>query len=319
MKYLVLGFVLVASQAQAAIYNYDMYLPSHIQNYLQKINSDSPSEGQRSCEGNYTAIHEKGVYDIRYALGYFDDTTGVERVEQGVNYGKSPSLDIAVFDALRAALTERCYTRGLRSCGFKESGDPKSGRVELRKYQKIQGKEVLVRLTLTQASASESYQKNKTTLAERQKMLTLQSEENYFGGLKEADVVLYNGHSRDGGGPDFNPPVLNSKDKTNYSGYYHVKQPGFKRLLASLKENPNKNVVVGLFSCYSRRHFYNDMVRLNPNQKMVLSSDTIDYMDTLLGSLGYLEGLLRGTCGKELSDTAKKTEKVRAGFLDYKM
>ncbi len=318
MKHYLLGLILLGSQANAAIYSYDMVLPSMLQSYMTSVNHEATREGQRSCEDGYATSLADGVYDIRYALGYFDDSTGDERVVNGVNYGLSPSLDITVFEALRNHWVQPCYG-GMRLCGFRESGNPANGKVILTKKQKIQGKSVEVRITLTFASASESFQKNKTTLADKQRFLTAQSEENYFEGLKVADVVFYNGHSRDGGGPDFNPPVLNSRMKTNYSGYYHVKRPGFHRMMESLRQNSNKDVVVGMFSCYSRRHFQKEFLRQNPNQKMVLSADTIDYFDSLLSSVGYLEGLLRGQCGSDLEKTAKQNAKVRGGFVDVNM
>lgn len=299
------------------VYGYGYWMPKLISDYLKVVDTNSPKEGADKCESMYSNVMSKGVIDIRYALGYFDDSTGEERIWDGINYGLSPSLDIETFNALRKELTTRCWNRSLRACGFDESGDPKQGKVVLQKYVDLHGKKTLVRLTLTQASATPSFEDNKGSQAARQNFLTLQSEDNFFNGLKVADVVLYNGHSRNGGGPDFNPPILMSNKHVNYKGYYEVKRPGILRTMASLKENPNKGIIVGFFSCYSKKHFYNTFMKANPSQRVVLSADTIDYFDSLKASVGYLEGLLRGSCGQELADIAKQEEKLKNGFQGY--
>lgn len=315
---LVLAFF-ITSQALAAIYSYDYWIPHAIKNYNQQMEaSQAPAQGQRSCEAFYQPMVTDGILDIRYALGYFDHSTGEEILDQGINRGYSPSLDIEVFKGLNNAWTAPC-TGNLKLCGFTAIGSIESGKIFFQKSLRLHGQDILARITLTQASASDSFVLNKTELAERQKRLTEQSEDNYFGGLEKADIVFYNGHSRDGGGPDFNPPVLNSKNKTNYSGYYQVKQPGFKRMIKALRANPNKDIVVGLFSCFSKLHFYDAFVRYNPKQRMILSSDTIMYLDTLRGSVGYLEGILRGTCGDELSQMARQGDVVRDGFTDWRL
>jgi hypothetical protein len=319
--FLVLLVVSVASADSGSFgtLGYGYWAPINISEYLQKVDSNSAIEGPAKCERVYAPALNKGVLDIRYALGYFDHSTGEELTWSGINFGLSTSLDIEIFHALRKALTARCNGPTLRLCGFDESGDPNSGRVILQKYVNLQGKETLVRLTLTQASASPSFLENIGALVERQALLTKQSEANFFGGLKTADVVFYNGHSRNGGGPDFAPPILTAAKHVNYKGYYEVKRTGIINTLAALKQNPNQGFILGLFSCYSKMHFYNSFMTANPSQRLILSAETIDYFDSLKASVGYLEGILRGTCGQDLADTAKQDEKLKAGFQGYKI
>lgn len=300
-------------------YGYGFWAPKHIHDYLKLVDDHAPAQGGARCESMYTKALNKGVLDIRYALGYFDDSTGVERIFQGINYGLSPSLDIEIFKALRKELTSRCWSRTKRACGFDESGDPKSGKVVLTKKIHLHGKTTLVKITLTQASASTSFVKNKGELSERQSFLTQQSEQNFFGGLKTADVVIYNGHSRNGGGPDFAPPILNASKKVNFKGYYEVKRPGIKKTFETLKTNPNPELILGFFSCFSRLHFYKNFMSFNPHQRLILSAEKIDYFDALEASVGYLEGMLRGSCGQELADIAKQTPKLQEGFQGYNL
>ncbi len=324
MKKLVWIFLalLVVSVANAdsgnfGTYGYAYWAPKIISEYLQKVDSNSAAEGPTKCERFYSPAQNKGVLDIRYALGYFDDSNGEAKIWNNINYGMSPSLDIEIFNALRNELTASCKTPTMRLCGFEESGDPQSGKIVLQKELSLQGKKILVRLTLTQASASPYFLENKGAFADRQKALTKQSEENFFDGLKIADVVFYNGHSRNGGGPDFAPPILNSTNHVDYKGYYEVNRPGIIKTITALKQNPNQKFLLGVFSCYSRMHFYDTFMRANPNQGLVLSAETINYFDSLKASVGYLEGILRGTCGQELADTAKQGEQLKADFQGY--
>lgn len=316
LSLLLLAFSFTSNaHALSKIYNYYSYIPSRAKSYLASIDQNAPAQGSPTCSPMYQRMLKDDVLDIRYALGYFDDSTGEQRIFDGMNWGLSPSLDITIYEAMIKTLTSRC-TGNLRVCGFDMQGVPENGRLVFHKHMNLHGRPVIVRITMTQASASEYFEQNKGALADRQKALTSQSEENFFGGLKIADIIFYNGHSRNGGGPDFNPPILNSHMKTNYKGYYEVQRPGIKRTMASLAQN-SEEPVVGFFSCYARLHFLKTFMNANPNQKVILSSDTIDYFDAFEGSLGYLEGLLRGSCGTELDNTARQTQKVRQGFQSF--
>jgi hypothetical protein len=103
----------------------------------------------------------------------------------------------------------------------------------------------------------------------------------------------------------------------NYKGYYKVKRAGIQKTIAAMKQNLHQQPLVGLFSCYSRSHFYKTFMRLNPNQALILSADTINYFDSMKASVGYLEGILRGTCSQELADTAKQEAQIKTGFQGY--
>lgn len=325
LTWILCAFSVYAEEAAptSGVYHYDYWYPIYADQYLQQVEQSAPHQsalesGNPQCTSVYQNVLNKGTMDIRYALGYFDDSRGTEIVFDGRNYGLSPSLDIEIFYVMKTVLTKKC--EGSRAlCGFTESGDPKTGRLVFEKKIQMHGREVAVKLALTHASASESFERNLGELKERQAFLTQQSEENYFGGLGVADVVFYNGHSRNGGGPDFNPPILDKTLHVNYSGYYKVQRPGIKRALSLIKKNPNKDSIVGFFSCYSQSHFHSSLLRANPKQKMILASDTIDYLDSLKGSIGYLEGILKGECSDNLAKMAKHSDSVVKGFKGFQI
>jgi hypothetical protein len=307
----------------ANIYNYQIWYPGYVEDYVKSVDASpllkaAPAGGDLQCLPIFKNAIKKGVIDIRYALGYFDDSQGIEILYDGKNYGLSPSLDIEVFYVIRQFLTKKCEG-GRVLCGFIESGDPTQGKVLLQKTLDVMGSQLLVNFTMTQASASENYSRNQSELKERQAFLTQQSEENYFGGIGVADIVFYNGHSRNGGGPDFNPPRLASDLHVDYNGYYKVQRPGIKRALAAINAGANKDSVMGFFSCFSESHFYSALMKANPKQRLILSSDTVNYLDSLLASMGYLEGLLQGQCGQNLADIAKQTDSVKAGFTGFQI
>jgi hypothetical protein len=184
----------------------------------------------------------------------------------------------------------------------------------------IQGRSVEVRMTLTYASASPFYKRNKTELRSKQERFSRSSEENFFGGIRSADWVFYMGHARNGGGPDFRPPRLTSAGKPDYYGYYRKSFPGLSRMTQELKATSNKGVLVGLFACDAKLHFHRRLSAGNKNQKMILTlggEGMLHYLDTLMVSLGYIEGLLRGSCGSQLDDFARVTAREKAAYLQY--
>ncbi len=328
MKQLLISLLFV-STAHAGmnddIYSYQYWGRQLIKTYAEEIDAATltriPIEpDSMKCQPLYKNVLQNKVLDIRYALGYFDDSRGSDILWNGKNWGYSPSLDIGIFESIRSALRERCSKKSqLNLCGFSEAGSSKSGKVVLTKQINLLGEDVQVRITLTHASASESFLENTQSLKQRQEFLTKQSEENYFDSIGKADVVIYNGHSRNGGGPDFNPPILDNTLHTDYNGYYEIQRPGIKRVLDLVKIGTNKESVLAFFSCYSKKHFYNDLLLANPEQRLILSAETIDYYDSLKASMGYIEGFMQGACGQDLADIAKQGERIKSGFVGYQL
>ncbi|MBC7741699.1 MAG: hypothetical protein H7061_05865 [Bdellovibrionaceae bacterium] len=318
-KWLLALLSLVSIQASAGftgIYAYEHWFPIFTKDYFKLLEQPSPLEIARErrneiydpqvCAPMFAKSFAKGRLDVRYAFGYFDDSrTGEDVLWDGKSVGQSPSLDGETYFALRNALIEPCSGPRV-TCGFREIGDPEVGDTTYVKQANILGRSIEIKLRLTHASASSNYIRNKTSLASRQTQMTAQSEDNFFGGLAAADVVFYNGHSRNGGGPDFNPPQLGADGHPNYESYYKAKRPGIKKVVETLKKYPNPGLVYGSFSCFSETHFKAMLLKANPNLRMILSGDTVDYLQSYKGALGYLEGILQGRCGEDLAQFAKR-------------
>lgn len=308
---------------------YDTHAVNVLNGYLSKMEQNfSGTASGDLASSQCAAFHERStknrLIDIRYALGYFDDSTGESFRWAGYDWGKSVSLDEGVWMAIRTVLTSSCANSARRLCEFKEltsaSERTQNGETVLTRTLELHGRSVEVRFTLTHASASPFYERNLGPLRSKQERYTRNSEENFFGGLRSADYVFYMGHARNGGGPDFNPPRLMANGKPNYTGYYRKAFPGLTRMTKEIKTSGNKEVTLGLFACDSRLHFQKRLQANNKNQSMILTlggEGMLDYTDTMMVSIGYLEGLLRGHCGAGLDQFARATPRERAAYQQY--
>ena len=318
--------------AHATVGSYDYWWPRNLEEYFQQIEStksgdlevaqsplnSSATAKNRSaqCPQRVQFLKNKEVLDIRYALGYFDESFGREAAD--AKWGYSYSLDQIAFETLKDFLLKPCSFNSVRQlCGFsKESSQ--DGIVVLRK--EVQNGPDL-RVTLTGSSASPLFLANTGELKLLQKQISAQSEANFLDGIRSADIVFYNGHSRDGGGPDFDPPVLRPSDlKPNYSGHYQARRPGQKKMLAALKQRSQSSpAVLGLFSCYSERHFVKSVKATSPQLSLITSVRAVDYLNTILASMGYLEGLLQAKCGDDLDQMAKQNPYISIGFIQHNL
>ncbi len=298
--------------------NYDHWTVIEINKYLNAVvqKSEGSAEGSFQPNAQCRTYHENynrdGVIDIRYALGYFDDSTGHNMIYSNQDWGSSPSYDEGVAVGIRKVMTEPCQNSSRRMCGFTELSSAserlRNGATVLSRQMDLHGRSVEVRMTLTYASASPFYARNKTVLREKQERYTRASEENFFGGLRKADFVIYQGHSRVGGGPDFNPPRLTRAGKPDYVGYYQKLFPGRTRLIEEMRNGGNKDMTLGLFSCDSNMHFISKVKGANKNQRMILTlggEGFVTYPEAVNVSMAYLEGLLRGSCGTQLDGFAR--------------
>ncbi len=287
--------------------------------YMWKVNKNAPAEGQYQCTNNYAHILNKGSMDIVYVMGYLDDAGGKASTigVDGTNYGVARSSDEAISNAILAKLTEPCKKSTQKLCEFSII-DRSNAITKLGKNIQMFGRSVRVNITLGYSSVSEIYEKNITSLKSQQELQSRQAEALFLNGIRTADVAIYNGHSRNGGGPDFAPPVLKADNHTNYA-HYLKNRIEIGKVLSALKDRRDDNLVLGLFSCSSNPHFSKRLLSVNPKQKMILSGDTMYTNETTVGSLGYLESMMRGLCGDELTQAARQSDRMIYGFSDYNM
>lgn len=256
------------------------------------------------CLQRYRGLLNDGVLDVRIAIGYFDWTTGTNVFFEKTNYGLSPSIDIGAYAALKNLLTSRCEGKA-RFCGFRI--DPQNPYRFLREVD-IHGNKYTARVEVYFASATEYLNSNLGDYRSHQEQRTQFMESYFTRALQNADAVFYFGHSRNGGGPDFAPPVfIPGLNKLDYDGYYEVKRPGFKKMINALKSSSKKAPVIGLMSCASRDHFLSKLRTTSPQSGIITSMDvlTVDVVYTAL--IGGIDALLRGQCQKSFYQELRMT------------
>ncbi|MGZ3772914.1 MAG: hypothetical protein ACXVCY_05330 [Pseudobdellovibrionaceae bacterium] len=269
------------------------------------ILSELPASAQVSCIQRYKNILADGIIDIRVAIGYFDWTAGKNVTWRGGDYGLSPSIDIGAFYALKKLLLSRCRGNS-QFCSFKQNP-----RNENNFYKTVQlhGKKYVASIQMHFSSATEFLNNNLRSYHAEQQQRTFFMESFFRDALKKADAVFYFGHSRNGGGPDFSPPVfINGQNKVNYSGYYEVLQPGFKKLISALNDSPRTSVL-GLMSCDSRDHFLKKIRSTAPNIGVITSTDVVNVDQVYTALIGGIDSLLRGQCQKNFYESLRLTTK----------
>lgn len=132
---------------------------------------------------------------------------------------------------------------------------------------------------------------------------------------KGDEIVLYNGHARDGGGPSFDPPKVKSNGKVDYNWYQSTRE-GHNHEKESFQEASTKGkvpVIYGSFSCSSKKHFFDNghFPEISPKTNYVLSHRTSFNNETLSGMLATLNGAFNGKCGQELG---KDVQKISCAF-----
>lgn len=244
------------------------------------------------------------MIDIRIALGYFDWTNGSQIKMNGRNYGYSPSIDPGAYAALRRIMTSSCPGKA-QFCGFKkDSGNP----YRFTKKVKIQGREYTAKVDMVFSSVSEYLDVNTTGKYSGDQRSRSQSAKGFFNSaLQNADVVFYFGHSRNGGGPDFNPPIfISGTNKVNYNGYYKVERPGLRNLVSNLGSG-KQPAILGLMSCNSRNHFLSSVSNTAPRTGVISSMDVLEVDGVFTALIGGADAVLRGQCQKTFYQSLRLT------------
>lgn len=121
------------------------------------------------------------------------------------------------------------------------------------------------------------------------------------------EMVVYDGHARDGGGPSFEPPKLLKNGHVDYP-WYRRNRPGHKFEAAAFAEAVKKGKAPAIYSslsCNGASHFYKrgKFPEVSPSTAYVLSKRT-SYPDEGVASLlTTIEGALNRQCGQELDQS----------------
>lgn len=285
--------------------------------YVSSAGSDDStlavSDEKKMCVKRWTDFYDKGPVDPRKPDG---PKNPVEvRIVVGYLDGDEDSFvsDRVIRQSVVKTLTTPCSPNNLvRACGFKESSD--DGDLFEKEVLNPKGEMQKVRVRLTASSYSPSRRINEAN-PEKQRMQTAVAEKTFYEGIRDADALIYAGHARDGGGPDFSPAVRRSNGTTNFE-HYRETEPGLTKLDAAFqaaKVNGQKKrpKIMGFFGCDSER-WRGRLQAAAPDSGLLLSATDKIAFETMLG-LAYitLDSILWQRCSEEF-DRAMNT------LMDYR-
>lgn len=181
-----------------------------------------------------------------------------------------------------------CRRPGDFACGFQR--DPADGnRLEKVVLRSSAPQRLNIQVKITSAAAGPDDEDNRRN--PYQKYLSEIAENNFLNGLREADAVFYIGHSRNGGGPNFAPPILGAKKQVAYN-WYQKHRPGLKQMLKALSTKNNESLQLDLLACASTKHFKKTLLKASPGLRLATVPDLIYYSEALETTLKRVSKLI---------------------------
>jgi hypothetical protein len=259
----------------------------------------------QTCQDHYKKLYEKPDVSATIAFGYTDTRPDLE-----VDGGKEAHSTID-------AMTLPCEIAGggkpnMRSvggkmielkyfCGF--TRDPDDATKFVKTVIGPDQKPHQFHITVVSAIpvGEEGDDQDLTTPGpdhDAQMLRTAAVTHTYLKALQTDDIVVYDGHARDGGGPDFGPPKLLPNRHPDYA-WYRANRPGFNAELTALTTSddpvhpPHHPAVIAMLACDTKLHFEKELKAASPESallvtNMVTSEDVIEpaEMELLNGLIG---------------------------------
>lgn len=260
---------------------FGIFLSQHFQDERQR--ASAPTFSSPECRAAYEKMYDEPELDLRVVFGYKDARPArfvADRYEH-LNFVQK--------------ILARCEGED-RACGFVRSD--LEADLFLREVPGPDGKPRMVRLRIVHASVGPDDAKNRKNPF--QAWRSRYARETFVDSFAEADAVFYNGHSRAGGGPDFDPPLLTASGEVDFSRYRR-EQPGIRQVLESLGKKPHPGLI-GFFSCASDQLFVGRVSRVAPDVGLIASSELLYFSDAMESLTAAVSGLLEMRCEPEYSE-----------------
>ncbi len=248
----------------------------------ERERESAPIFSSAECRATYEQFYAGATVDLRVVFGYKDARPArfvADRYEY-LNFVQK--------------ILSRCEGDD-RTCGFVRSD--LEADLFLREVRGPDGKPRMVRLRVVQASVGPDDGKNRENPF--QAWRSRYAREAFVQGFAEADAVFYNGHSRAGGGPDFDPPLLTATGDVDFARYRR-EQPGLRQVLDALEANAHPRLI-GFFSCASDQLFVGRVSRVAPNVGLIASTELLYFSDAMESLTAAVSGLLEMRCEPEFS------------------
>ncbi len=130
--------------------------------------------------------------------------------------------------------------------------------------------------------------------------------------MKGPEVVIYSGHSRNGGGPDFCPPRVLSNGHVDYDWYQRM-HPGMTRMLDALARSEKDSQVLVMHSCQSISHFYRKVREIKPKMAFMGSTQLLGMKPDFQNQYGGIDAFLSMRCERGMK--ASMSQGVGFQFL----
>lgn len=285
--------------ALARGWSYHLYQPMLTQLGSVKNTPPASAQEQLACERFYSRVKQKKEMKIVLGLGYYDASEGElfsfdyygPNGKEVVDFGMNSTIDLALEKLYREILTKGCQG-SLQLCGFKEE---RPG-IFTKKLKSPDGKKMKAVIEMKHASLTPEHSANVGALAAQQTAKSDAAAQWFFGSVPSADLLVYNGHSRKGGGPDFHPPVLLKNLHVNYR-WYEKNAPGITRLTNALRATSSQPAAILMMSCNSDKLFTGKLKSAAP-QTSVLTTNAVPPSGTspTKGALAGMDAFLRFQC-----------------------
>ncbi len=191
--------------------------------------------------------------------------------------------------AMYEVLQRGCFG-ALTACGF--SARPGPGSPALFRLTKTIGdRKVDIDLYTSSPAEGAAREADPDLLRRERDELSRAVKASFYRELVESDVVFYGGHSRLGGGLDFE---ARSGVGILLDGIFRFRM---RPVLAALRQRPTRLRMLGMFSCYSDPYFRRDFQAANPSLALILTTADILAEPAEQASLGALDALLAEKCG----------------------
>lgn len=267
------------------------------------------------CKEFYNNLYSKKTLLIRTVYGYYDS--------YGVVGGPGKSYQVSLGDQaeisiLKAKFLKPCPNSSAFACGFTEmTGAQQGGGLRGARLTKtIKGpngdlKNVVMEFIHSSDTTSDKDNRlvsNFNLPSAAQRLVSEAAEKQFLSGFREADVLIYLGHARAGGGPSFFPPVLKaglSDDPVHYA-YYTSSQKSFGDMVKAFEQSSTPPKVFGLFACKSAPLFAGGKNGLSQRLQaaladrgtLFLGTSSLTTSNSDLGNyLGLMDSLLGLRCG----------------------
>lgn len=265
-----------------------------------------PDTKSTSCQSQLVDMTKDNQLTIFVAFGYMDYSSGQDFVDSGSSlYNIGSVLDPDAYDAFAKALTRSCSTAGFSSknqafaCGFRKSGSSFTKSIT----NKFTGKSTKVLVKLASSAYSSNDSQNKTKYASQQNQKSSTTQQQYLAALQTYDAVLYLGHARSGGGPDFFPPRLLKNGHVDY-GYYKKNKPGIKAMLGALNGVRGADLI-GLLACKSTGLFASSVKKYSSHSALITADSLFDFDDLVPTGFTIVEALVSQRCNENFSNVTQ--------------